>query len=517
MTWLANVPIRGKLILICVLVSALALALAGGILVVYDTKVYNDRTAQVMAVQTEMLADSVVASLSFSDATAAEQYLKTFEVNREIVAAAVYDADGKIFASYRRAGAAERTLPAMAEAAGQKFVGDEVSVSRPVKEGDRPIGSVYLRAQTDPLADRVVRFTAIFLGVMICSLVITLPISNGLQRVISRPIREISRTAALIAAGDLTVKPAVEPRSDEIGVLLETFARMVENLREMTRQMGAGAQLLSVSATDILATTTEAAATSTQIAAAVSQTSATMEEVKQTVGVSNAKATTVYESAKRTAQIGEDGRAAVEEMVQGMGRIREQMDSVTASIQRLAEQGQAIGRIIAAVSDLADQSNLLAVNAAIEAARAGEEGRGFAVVAQEMKSLADQSKQATDQVRQMLGEIQKATSASVLATEQGNKTVEEGVKQSARAREAIGILAQNILAASQAAQQIASSSQEQLVGVSQVATAIENIKQASGQNADGIRQVESATHKLNEFGLKLRELLAQYKVEASGA
>ena len=516
MNWLANIPIRGKLILITVLVSTVALSLAGAIILIYDTKAYNDRTAQVMAVQTEMLAASVTAALSFSDESAAESYLKTFEVNPEIIAAGVYTTDGKLFAHYGRAGVVSSAMPAAAGPMGQKFVGDELAISQPVKEGGQTIGSVYLRAATDPLADRLARFLGIFLGVMAVSLIVTLPISNSLQNVISRPIREISQVAALIAAGDLTVTPPMERRSDEIGLLLETFAHMVKNLRDMTSQLGAGAHLLSASASNILATTSEVAAASTQIAAAVSQTAATMEEVKQVVAVSNEKATMVYESTKRTAQIGEDGQLAVEEVVQGMGRIREQMDSVTASIQRLAEHGQAIGRIIAAVSDLADQSNLLAVNAAIEAARAGEEGRGFAVVAQEMKSLADQSKQATDQVRQMLGEIQKATSASVLATEHSGKTVEDGVKQSARARESIRILAQAIMAASQAAQQIASSSQEQLVGVSQVAMAIENIKQASGQNADGIRQVEGATHNLNEFGVKLRELLAQYKIETSG-
>jgi methyl-accepting chemotaxis protein len=512
MTWLANIPIRGKLMLITVLVSALALALAGAILMVYDTKVYNDRITHTTTVQTEMLAASVAAPLSFNDAKAAEEYLKAFEVNPEISVAAIYDANGKIFVSYRHPGSAA-TVPVSVEPPGQGFINNELAVMRPVREGASVVGSVYLRVNTEPLVDRIIRFTAIFLGVMLGSLLITLPISNGLQRVISRPIREISQTAALIAAGDLTVRPPVEPRTDEIGVLLETFSRMVVNLREMTRQLGAGAHLLSVSASGILATTSETAAASTQIAAAVSQTSVTMEEVKQTVQVSNSKANSVSESATRTAQIGEDGRMAVEEMVHGMGRIREQMDSVAASIQRLSEQSQAIGRIIAAVSDLADQSNLLAVNAAIEAARAGEEGRGFAVVAQEMKSLADQSKHATDQVREMLGEIQKATSASVLATEQGTKTVEDGVRQSARARESIGVLAQSISVAAQAAQQIASSSQEQLAGVNQVATAIENIKQASAQNADGIRQVESATHKLNEFGLQLQQLVAQYKVE----
>src|SRR5690606_7732014 len=126
-----------------------------------------------------------------------------------------------------------------------------------------------------------------------------------------------------------------------------------------------------------------------------------------------------------------------------------------------SEQGQAIGEIIAAVNDLAEQSNLLAVNAAIEAAKAGEHGRGFAVVAQEVRSLAEQSKQATAQVRTILQDIQKATTAAVLATEQGSKAVEDGVRQTTEAGEAIAALAEMIDEAAQAATQIAASSQQQ--------------------------------------------------------
>jgi methyl-accepting chemotaxis protein len=112
-----------------------------------------------------------------------------------------------------------------------------------------------------------------------------------------------------------------------------------------------------------------------------------------------------------------------------MKHIHDQMESVAASILHLSEQSQAIGEIIATVTDLAERSNLLAVNAAIEAAKADEQGKGFAVVAQEVKSLAEQSKQATAQVRTILNDIQTAMSAAVMATEQGSKAVDAGVKQ----------------------------------------------------------------------------------------
>jgi methyl-accepting chemotaxis protein len=153
-----------------------------------------------------------------------------------------------------------------------------------------------------------------------------------------------------------------------------------------------------------------------------------------------------------------------------MNRIREQMESIAETVVRLSEQGQAIGGIIATVNDVAEQTNLLAVNAAIEAAKAGEQGKGFAVVAQEVKSLAEQSKEATVQIRGILSDIQRAVSAAVMATEQGSNAAEAGVKQTKEADDSIRILADSIVEASQTATQIAASSQQQLVGMDQVAS-----------------------------------------------
>jgi methyl-accepting chemotaxis protein len=181
-------------------------------------------------------------------------------------------------------------------------------------------------------------------------------------------------------------------------------------------------------------------------------------------------------------------------------------------MMRLSEQTQTIGQIIATVEDLAAQSNLLAVNAAIEAAKAGEQGKGFAVVAQEVKSLAEQSRQATERVRTILGDIQKATTAAVMAAEQGGKAVEAGVQQTEVAGESIGLLAGSVAEAAQAATQIAASSQQQLVGMDQVAGAMENIKLASTQNVASARQLETSARNLNELGQRLRQLVESYNV-----
>jgi methyl-accepting chemotaxis protein len=348
------------------------------------------------------------------------------------------------------------------------------------------------------------------LGVL--AVVLSVAMAVTLDRIIGNPLKEMSTATERIASGDLTVSVAARDRRDEVGTLAQAFRKMVENLREMNREIRDGVSVLGSAASEILATTAQVAVGAVETATAVTQTTTTVEEVRQTSQVSSQKAKYVSDTAQKVAQVSQDGRKAVQATIEGMNRIREQMDSIAQSIMQLSEQSQAIGGIIATVNDLAEQSNLLAVNATIEAAKAGEAGRGFAVVAQEVKSLAEQSKQATAQVRGILNDIQRAMSAAVMATEQGSKAVAAGVRQSTETGEVIRMLAESIAEAAQAAAQIAASSQQQLSGADQVALAMESIKQASAQNVTSTRQTESAAQNLHELGQKLTQLAVRYKV-----
>ncbi len=426
-------------------------------------------------------------------------------------AAGIYGNNGALFASYAPLAGSSQLLPDRARPVGTEYAGEDVAVFAPIAEAGRTLGTAYLRARTEPLMARLVRYGGVRSLVGIASLAIAVMITMRLFGAISTPIREIAAAALRITAGDLGVEVAATRRTDEIGVLVETFRQMVASLREMTREVGTASTALAGAAGEILSTTTELATSASETAMSVNETAATMGEVRQTVQLSADKARQVSEGAQRTSEVAQSGRDAMEEMAKGMGRIREQVEAVAGSILRLSEQSQAIGEIIAAVNDLTDQSKLLAVNAAIEAGRAGEHGRGFAVVAQEVKSLADQSKQATAKVRTILGEIQKATGAAVLATEQGSKAVDAGMIQSTQAAESIRVLAENIELAAQAAVQIAATSQQHLAGVNQVAAAMENIKLASAQNASGIKQAEEAAKNVTGLGQKLKTLVGKYQ------
>jgi methyl-accepting chemotaxis protein len=361
-------------------------------------------------------------------------------------------------------------------------------------------------ATSEQLSARAVN---LFMVIGIVALLFGLAMVTFLNRIIAVPLRTVSGMASQIAGGDLTVNVTGDDRADEVGDLLRAFREMVTKLRQTTRDLHEGVGVLSSSASEILATTTQVASGAAETDVAVSETTATVEEVKQTAQVASQKARQVSDSAQKVSQVSQAGRKSVEDAIAGMRRIQEQMESIADSIVRLSEQSQAIGEIITTVNDLAEQSNVLAVNAAIEANKAGEQGKGFVIVAQEVKSLAEQSKQATAQVRALLGDIQKATSSAVLATEQGHKAVEAGVKQSAEASDAIRQLAESVSEAAQAATQIAASSQQQMVGMDQVAQAMDNIKQTSTQNVAGTRQAEAAAQGLHDLGVKLGAVIGR--------
>jgi len=456
-------------------------------------------------------------------------------------------AELKAVIDLRKSKGFEAAMQEVATDRGKKAMDDARKVVGDMENEEN--GLLKQRSEEEKARAQSTEFTIIF-GTLL-SLGILMVAGFFITRNISVPLQKISDAAQRIASGDLAVDVTYETRGDEVGALAQAFTRMIQSLREMARaaeQIAAGDLTVEVkpksekdvlgiafatmraglrrvtqeikdsvgvfasSANEIMATTRQVAAGAAETATAVSETTATVEEVKQTAQLSSQKARYVSETAQKSAQVSQAGKKSVDETVEAMTRIREQMESIAESIVRLSEQGQAIGEIIAAVGDLADQSNLLAVNAAIEAAKAGEQGKGFAVVAQEVKSLAEQSKQATAQVRTILSDVQKATSAAVMATEQGSKAVEAGVKQSAQAGESVQKLAESIAEATQAATQIAASSQQQIAGMDQVALAMENIKQASAQNVASTKQTETAAQNMHELGQKLKELVAQYKV-----
>ena len=314
--------------------------------------------------------------------------------------------------------------------------------------------------------------------------------------------------------------------AQEMGRMARERELHVEELRlneqRLRQQMRASQQQQTQEITDVTSVLTDAfsqittslsqiLASSSETASAVTETATTMEEVKQTASVVSHKAQSVADTAVVTAQVAQTGEQAVAKTREGLEQIRTQMTAIAERVLRLDQQSHAIGDIITTVNDFAEQSNLLAINAAIEAAKAGEHGKGFSVVALEVRTLAEQSKHATMQIRSILHEIQRAAQEAVVVTEQGSLAVEFGLRQSLEADESIQALTHSMMEAVQAVRQIAVSSEQQLVGMDQVASAMSSMKKATGQHVNGMRQIEFAAHNLQNVGSTLHHLVQQLR------
>lgn len=288
--------------------------------------------------------------------------------------------------------------------------------------------------------------------------------------------------------------------------------RLLDRLQGVSSEISDALKRVETDTMEILAAAARQIQMANEQDAVVTETTATVNEVRATVTETAERAQSVAETAQVSVDISRSGTDAVQQTVSGMEIIRRRVEDIADNILVLSEHTQQIGEIIATVNNLADQSRMLALNASVEAARAGEEGKGFGVVALEVRNLADQNREATVQVREILGEIQRATNAAVMVTEEGSKGVDSGQELVNRAGESIRDLAHAIEEAALAAMQIAASTRQQTIGMDQLTQAMRTIKRATTETLSTTMQVKTSVQNLQEVTTRINAVLAGLKL-----
>ncbi len=373
---------------------------------------------------------------------------------------------------------------------------------------------------------------AIALGIVIASSVI-------------RPVGVLVQAAETVSQGDLRVN-VNSAAKDELGVLTRAFGQMVQNLREICRTVNAGAQRVASSAEELTATAQQAGQSaqqiaqtiedvargsteqSTQVAAAVEDIrnlAASLDELSETArqqasivesavlsvkeitdGIASAAGSAESAAASTTevAQVARAGKDSVERTISGMERIRETTEQVARAIRQLGESSGQIGAIVQAIDDIAEQTNLLALNAAIEAARAGEHGKGFAVVADEVRKLAERSGVETKEIANLIAQIQSVTQEAVQAMEAGLREVEAGSQLAGEAGEsldriqkAVDDVVNRVMEVSAATQTINTSSSEVAKAVESVAALTQETSARAQMMSDANRNVLAGAEKIS--------------------
>jgi methyl-accepting chemotaxis protein len=328
---------------------------------------------------------------------------------------------------------------------------------------------------------------------------------------LERSVAEYLAFVQRVADGDLSQTLAID-RNDALGQLGIGLNKMVESLRAMGRRSQEAANAIAEAAAQILITTTQQASAVNEQSTAVAQTMAALDEVRAIARQTADQADHTARDAQAALTAAQQGIAIVEETVQSMTDIRQRVEGIAQTILSLAGQAQAINTITGTVSELADQSNLLALNAAIEAARAGEQGRSFSVVAQQVRDLAERSKQATVQVRSILGDIQKSTQAAVVVTEEGARRVGAGSQLVSQAGNVIHRIAGEVENGAQVNVQMAASARQATVGLEQIGQALLSIQKAASETLTSTRQAERAAQNLNALAQSLQQMVAIYRL-----
>ena len=346
-----------------------------------------------------------------------------------------------------------------------------------------------------------------------------------LTRSITRPLALVTETAKRIASGDLTVERLNVRQRDEIGIMSDAFNMMVENLRTLIRQVAASSEDLSASSEELAATAEQAANATKQIAATIEQvaqgaadqsrsvqdTASVVDELKRSIHriaqgaeqqaravqemtsvmgeMTRALATTaeraagVSDLAKKALQTARDGENAVRETVAGMRQIHETVSQTARNIQELGSHSEKVGEIVQVISGIADQTNLLALNAAIEAARAGEHGKGFAVVADEVRKLAERSAASAGEIAQLIGSMQHGIGRVVASMNEGTAKVQVGLDLAQRAGGALDEILSALQSTTDGVNDIARYAEENRESVKRITHLAENLAGVSEENS----------------------------------
>ncbi len=330
----------------------------------------------------------------------------------------------------------------------------------------------------------------------VCLLAIVL-VGLGIHWKITRPIRRVALAARAAADGNLDVQTAAEGKS-EIAVLGQAFNQMISNLKRVLEQISsAGSKMVSASREQAEGAKNQSVATE-EMTGTVTELSASARKMAENAG-------SVSEQAGLASNECASGKTSVEGAVQGIKGVHERVEKIAAHMLELGGKSQQISGVLDIITELSEQTNLLSLNASIEAAGAGDAGKRFAVVASEIRKLAERATDSTGEIRSLIDGVQETVNATIMATEEGTKAVQDGVRLTQEVDSSFGRIAEQVGSTTQSAKAIEMGSRQQATAIEQMEGAVKNVDAAAQQTAETARQLDADSQALLETARKLQQ------------
>jgi methyl-accepting chemotaxis protein len=517
MNFFTHWPLKWKVIAGIMLASAIAVVLASAIFVNVEKTRLNEAMVEDTTAISKIIAGNIKGALQFEDKDAATEALRSLTAKSHIQGAIAYSAKGDVFASFFPDAKSSKRLPAgfpsKPSRDGVEYTDDYIAVTHTIESGDENVGTLYLRVGLNDLREVQAQFLRIGVMVTIASAVVALLLGLLIQRAITLPVKNVVNALRDIAEGegDLTRRLPVNS-NDELGELATWFNRFVEKVHGVTCTFRDNARELSGAADSLEATTrktTEGIIRQqeeiSQVASAITEMAGTVQEVSRNVGLAANDAETADRNASQ-------GKKIVDETMRAIEKLAEDIERASVVITKLQKESDNIGAVLEVIGGIAEQTNLLALNAAIEAARAGEQGRGFAVVADEVRTLASRTQKSTQEIKEMIDRLQVGAKEAVSVMEQGRAQASSSVDQAERAGEALTLITNAVSVIRDMTQQIASASEEQNAVTEEINKSIVSISQVANQTSDDSTHISRGSKELAQLSGKMEKLISQFRL-----
>ncbi|MDP3516232.1 MAG: methyl-accepting chemotaxis protein [Pseudohongiella sp.] len=508
-----NWTLKWKVLTGVTLTSALAVVVSTAIFVALELN-RLDRTIDTQALTTaRLIGANTTGALAFMDNNSASDTLASLQLNEGIMAAVLFDDSGSAFANFtaQNSGGTLPQRPGAREVTHRPELG-YVELNEPVVMDGDTIGTLYLRVSLEEREQTVSTYFMSFFMIVAGVTVMALAISLLIQRSIVRPVVEVVNALRDMAEGDGDLTQRIKVSSqDEVGELAHWFNVFANRIQTVVGKFKDSANNLTMAAGQLSSTITRTAEGALRqqteiehVAKSMSEMAGTVEEVARNVSLSASDAQRADDESAKGADV-------VTQTMGAINALARDIDKASEVITDLQKETDSIGSVLDVIRGIAEQTNLLALNAAIEAARAGEQGRGFAVVADEVRTLASRTQTSTEEIQVMIHKLQSGANQAVSVMVKGRDQAATSVDHAARAGQSLQTITRAVSVIKDMSNQIASASEEQSAVTIEINRNINNISEVANETASGSREISKGATELARLASELNTLVAQFK------